>query len=266
MTLRVDTRQTSRADYAAALAAAGMTSRPHPTIATALVLDRAVAVERLPGFDAGRVSVQDAGAQMAAGLLDARPGQRVLDACAAPGGKTLALLQHTGGLRLTALDVDADRLQRVEQNLARAGLSAELIAADAADPAGAAWAAEPFDRILVDAPCSATGVMSRPPDIRLLRRAEDIDALASRQAALLDALWSVLAPGGRMLYVTCSILPRENADQVDAFVARRPDARVVELPTTAGTVSGKGVQLLPGVDLTDGFYYAALEKAAAGST
>lgn len=261
MTLRVDLRRMSRAEYARQLDAAGFSARPHPTVVSALELEQPVAVSRLPGFSQGHVSVQDAGAQLAAPWLDLQPDLRVLDACAAPGGKTLHLLQHEPSIKLTALDVDPSRLRRVAENLQRSGLSAELVAADAADPNGHAWATPAYDRILVDAPCSATGVLRRHPDIRLLRRADDVDALVVRQAGLLDALWALLVPGGRLLYVTCSLLPVENAQQVDAFVARQPDARVVALPSPAGTASGYGVQLLPDTDETDGFYYAALQKA-----
>lgn len=261
MTLRVDLRRTSRADYAGELGAAGMPATPHPTIASALVLEQAVPVARLPGFNDGRVSVQDAGAQLAAPLLDLRRGQRVLDACAAPGGKSLHLLQHEPAIRLAALDIDAGRLQRVADNLARAGVAAELFGADAAQPRGAAWAGERYDRILLDAPCSATGVLRRHPDIRLLRRADDIRALAARQGALLDALWPLLQPGGRLLYVTCSLLPAENTAPVAAFVARQPDVRVVDMRDLPGTQLDDGVQLLPDIDQTDGFYYAALQKA-----
>lgn len=265
MTLRIDLRQISRSDYAARLAADGITARPHPQVPTALVLDRPVAVERLPGFACGEVSVQDAGAQLAGEYLDLQARQTVLDACAAPGGKTLDVLQRAADLSVTALDIDPVRLQRVADNLARAGLDAELVAADAAAPEAAAWGARRYDRILVDAPCSATGVMRRHPDIRLLRRADDIDALVRRQAGILDALWPLLAPGGRLLYVTCSLLPVENAQQIDAFVARHADAAAAELPTTPGSQAGKGVQLLPGIDASDGFFYAALVKASDGS-
>ena len=263
LTLRVDLGQVSRTDYARQLAAAGLTARPHPSIATALVLDSPVSVDLLPGFERGLVSVQDAGAQLAGAYLDLHPRQRVLDACAAPGGKTLDILQRVPDLQVTAVDLDPDRLVRVAENLRRAGLDAELHAGDAAEPGGAAWSARRYDRILVDAPCSAIGVMRRHPDIRLLRRAADVDALVGRQAAILDAMWALLAPGGRLLYVTCSLLPAENAQQVDAFCARHADARAVELPAAPGMRSGKGVQLLPGVDDTDGFYYAALHKTPA---
>ncbi len=261
MTLRVDVRQIPRSDYAQQLGAAGLGARPHGRVATALVLDAPVAVERLPGFDHGLVSVQDAGAQLAGEYLDLRPGLRVLDACAAPGGKTLDILQRADDLRVTALDVDPVRLERVAENLRRGGHRAELYAADAGAPQSGAWGGSRYDRILVDAPCSATGVMRRHPDIRLLRRAEDVPELVRRQSGILDALWPLLAPGGRLLYVTCSLLPQENAAQVEAFLDRHADARPLELPAGPGSRSGEGVQLLPGVDDTDGFYYAALIKA-----
>lgn len=263
MTLRIDLRQTSVADYAAELATLEISAQPHASVPGALVLDEPVAVDRLPGFRRGLVSVQDAGAQLAGSYLDPLPGQSVLDACAAPGGKTLDILQRAADLRLTALDVDAKRLERVADNVRRAGLQAELKVADAAQPGGSEWGTRRYDRILIDAPCSATGVMRRHPDIRLLRRAGDVGELAARQAAMLDALWPLLASGGRLLYVTCSLLPAENAQQVESFLARHADAQLVELPTRPGMRSGKGVQLLPGVDDTDGFFYAALSKQRA---
>lgn len=266
MTLRVDQQRSSRSDYARQLADAGIAAQPHPQVATGLVLDAAVPVERLPGFDQALVSVQDAGAQLAAEYLDLAPGQRILDACAAPGGKTLDILQRFPANEVVALDVDRQRLKRVAQNLARAGLQAELVCGDAGAPDGSGWSAGRYDRILVDAPCSATGVMRRHPDIRLLRRPSDIAGLVGRQAAMLDALWPLLEAGGRLLYVTCSVLPEENEGQIAAFLARHDDATTVELPTSPGTSSGKGVQLLPGTDETDGFYYAALRKGVAGQS
>ena len=262
MTLRVDLVQSGRDEYAQELAATGLSGRPHPQVPSALVLDEPTSVDRLPGFGAGRVSVQDAGAQLAAPFLDLQPGQSVLDACAAPGGKTLHLLQHAADLQLTALDIDKQRLDRVAENLQRAGRHAELRVGDAAQPDNTPWGRRIYERILVDAPCSAVGVMRRHPDIRLLRRAADVPALVARQARILDALWELLRPGGRMLYVTCSLLPVENADQIEGFCARHGDARAVELPLGPGSRSGKGVQLLPGIDDTDGFYYAALIKAS----
>ena len=259
MTLRVDLNQVSRSEYLHRLSEVGIAAQPHATVATALVLDAPLPVDRLPGFATGLVSVQDAGAQLAGSYLDIRPGQRILDACAAPGGKTLDILQRASGLKVTALDLDAERLQRVRENLQRAACDAEIVAADAADPQGAGWGDRRYDRILVDAPCSATGVIRRHPDIRLLRRAADVPALISRQAAILDACWSRLAPGGRLLYVTCSLLSAENSGQIDAFLARHADAEVIQLPAVPGSRSGAGVQLLPGIDDTDGFFYAALQ-------
>ncbi len=261
MVLRVDLRRTDRAEYVHELGAAGIAAKSHAGVASAVVLDVPVGVDRLPGFADGEVSVQDAGAQLAAPFLDLEPGQRVLDACAAPGGKTLHIAQHQPEVRLTAIDIDAHRLQRVGQNLQRAGMQAQLSVGDAAQPQAADWGGVVYDRILVDAPCSATGVMRRHPDIRLLRRAEDIPALVRRQSDILDAMWSVLAPGGRLLYATCSLLPAENHEQVAAFLARTPNAKACELPTNPGTCAGDGVQLLPNRDDTDGFFYAALVKA-----
>ncbi|MBT8429325.1 MAG: 16S rRNA (cytosine(967)-C(5))-methyltransferase RsmB, partial [Gammaproteobacteria bacterium] len=262
MTLRLDLRQAGRTEYAGRLSDAGIGCRPHATIDTALVLDSPVSVQSLPGFDSGLVSVQDAGAQLAGAYLDLRAGQTVLDACAAPGGKTLDILQRAPGLKVTALDLDAERLRKVADNLQRAGLTAELEAADASEPQAGAWGTRLYDRILVDAPCSATGVMRRHPDIRLLRRASDIPDLARRQAAILDACWPLLAPGGRLLYVTCSLLATENGRQVDSFLDRHANAEAVELPGRPGIRSGRGVQLLPGIDETDGFFYAALQARA----
>jgi 16S rRNA (cytosine967-C5)-methyltransferase len=196
-------------------------------------------------------------------LLAVESGQSVLDACAAPGGKTLHLLQSADQLRVTAVDIDPERLHRVAQNLARGGVEAELVAGDVVMDGAGAWSQRRYDRILLDAPCSATGVLRRHPDIRMLRRAEDIAALAARQSGLLAAMWRLLKPGGRLLYATCSILPTENAERIELFFAEHPDAVAVELPTRPGRRSGKGVQLLPGIDKTDGFFYAAVHKDAA---
>jgi 16S rRNA (cytosine967-C5)-methyltransferase len=225
-------------------------------------LPRALDVAALPGFDRGLVSVQDAAAQLAAEMLAAEPRMRVLDACAAPGGKTGHLLERAGGqLELIALDVDARRLERVEENLSRLGYHAQLLAADAAQT-DRWWTGRPFDRILVDAPCSATGVIRRHPDIKLLRRRSDIPSLAGSQSRLLDALWPLLRQGGRLVYCTCSLLKTENEEVIAAFVGRHRDARVA-LPEATGApwrVCGAGVQLLPCDADVDGFYYARLEK------
>ncbi len=251
MSLRVNRRRAEPDAEREALARAGCPGRR--TGPVAVTLDRPLPVAELPGFAEGRVSVQDLGAQWAAPLLDVADGMRVLDACAAPGGKTGHLLE-LADLDLTALDGDAGRLQRVGENLARLGLSARLLAADAGDPP-AWWDGRSFDRILLDAPCTASGVAGRHPDGRWLKRAEDMQQLRAEQARLLDALWPLLRPGGKMLYATCSLFDAENARQVAAFLARHPDARQepVDLP------GGRGGQLLPGPD-SDGFFYARLLK------
>lgn len=258
MTLRVNARRSSVADYAAELAAAGVKARVLGD--SAIRLDKPVPVERLPGFAAGRVSVQDWGAQHAARLLDVRAGMRCLDACAAPGGKSAHLLE-LADVELTALDVDARRAARIEANLKRLGLAAQIKVGDAAAVA-TWWDGRPFERILADVPCSASGVARRHPDIKWLRRAEDVAKFAQTQAAILDALWRLLAPGGTMLYCTCSMFRAENAAQVEAFAVRHADARRLPIPATLATAgSATEVQLLPGPD-HDGFYYALLQKMA----
>ena len=228
-----------------------------------LILDTPAPVDVLPGFRDGELSVQDGAAQLAAYLLDAAPGQRVLDACAAPGGKTAHLLERWPDLDLVAVDIDAARLMRVRENFTRLGLSARLVVGDAAAPAE--WAGgRHFDRILLDAPCSATGVIRRHPDIRLHREPRDIERLTRTQAGLLDALWPLLAPGGKLLYVTCSILPEENDATVAAFLGRQSGARVVTLAHPAldrfARAGTHGWQILPGE--MDGFFYACLAKSA----
>ncbi len=218
----------------------------------ALLLDKPVPVERLPGFREGRVSVQDWGAQQAASLLDARDGMRVLDACAAPGGKSAHLLE-LADIDLTALELDPQRARRVADNLDRLGLAARVCVGDARRPRDW-WDGRPFERILADVPCSASGVARRHADIKWLRRAGDVATFAQTQAALLDALWPLLAPGGKMLYCTCSVFPEENGEQVRAFATRRPAVR--RLPTGGASPE---LQLLP-TATHDGFYYALLEK------
>lgn len=260
MTLRVNALAINRGDYAQRLAAAGLAARPAPHTRCGLTLDRPVPTDRLPGFGEGLVSVQDAGAQLAAELLDAQPGERVLDACAAPGGKSAHILERSGGrVELTALDSDAARLVRVRETLARLGLKARVIQGDAAAPAGD-WAGDTYDRILLDVPCSATGVIRRHPDIKWLRRESDIPALAERQGRMLDAIWPLLAPGGTLVYATCSLLPEENEGQVRAFLARQPDARDQPLEVSWGFAREPGRQTLPQDGGMDGFYYARLCK------
>lgn len=257
--LRVNLQRGTRQEYLSALSAAGLSVRPVEGIRSALLLERPVPVTGLPGFAEGRVSVQDAGAQLAAELLDVAPGMQVLDACAAPGGKTGHLLEKAADLRLTAVDLEGQRLQRVAENLQRLGYTAELVAGDAARPTGP-WASRCYDRILVDAPCTATGVMRRNPDIKLLRRASDVAALVERQRQILEAQWRLLKSGGKLLYATCSLLPRENEEQIAAFVRRHKEASAVALASEHGISTEHGLQLLPDNQETDGFYYALLEK------
>jgi 16S rRNA (cytosine967-C5)-methyltransferase len=251
MTLRVNTRRIAPADYLKRLAEVGIAASVAGD--AALLLEKPVPVERLPGFGDGEVSVQDAGAQRAAGLLDLAPGQRVLDACAAPGGKSAHILERAD-VALTAIDLDAERCERVMRNLERLSLRAEVRAADCTRPQ-TWWDGARFDRILADVPCSASGVARRHPDLKWLRRAGDAAAFALRQAAILDALWQLLAADGKLLYVTCSVFPQENQEVVQAFLARTPGARPLPLP------DGKESQWLPG-PRHDGFFYALIQKQA----
>lgn len=258
-TLRVNLARSSLQDYVAGLADAGVTARPVKGVPSALMLDSAMPVEQLPGFAQGLVSVQDAGAQLAACLLDPQPGMQILDACAAPGGKTGHLLERASGIQVTALDVDAERLQKVADNMQRLGFSPSLQQGDAGKPAGD-WAKQTYDQILLDVPCSATGVMRRHPDIRILRRQTDIVELTMRQQQIMDAVWPLLKPGGKMLYATCSILAQENEDQVDAFVSRHKTVKVHDLAHPGAVSTAHGLQILPVDNVMDGFYYALLEK------
>ena len=260
LVLRANHMHQSREQYLARLAQAGIAANAHPIGETAVVLDTPVTVSELPGFAAGDVSVQDAAAQLAAMLLDAQSGERVLDACAAPGGKTGHLLEHSPELaELVALDREPQRVKLIAENLTRLGLSARTIIGDAAKPAPW-WNGHPFDRILADVPCSATGVIRRHPDIKIRRRPEDLSQLSATQASILDGLWPLLKPGGKLLYATCSILPVENENQMTAFLRRHPDATEDVLPTNAGRARIIGRQILPGESGMDGFYYARLRK------
>ncbi|MBB3103022.1 16S rRNA (cytosine(967)-C(5))-methyltransferase RsmB [Azomonas macrocytogenes] len=263
LTLRVNRRQGSRADYLALLAAADIAAQPCEFSADGIHLAEPCDVQQLPGFAAGRVSVQDEAAQLAAALLEPAPGQRVLDACCAPGGKTCHLLEQEPELaELVALDLEPRRLERVRDNLARLQLDAHLLAADAGDTA-AWWDGRPFQRILLDAPCSATGVIRRHPDIKQTRQPTDIPALAELQGRLLDALWPTLEVGGVLLYATCSVLPMENREVIAAFLARTPGARELDIVSAYGLKQSHGRQLLPKANGHDGFYYAKLIKIAA---
>lgn len=259
MTLRVNAAKGGRDGYQERLAEAGIEAEPTRHAPYGLCLTRAVPVDRLPGFAAGEVSVQDEAAQLCSTLVELRPGLRVLDACAAPGGKTLALLEREPRIAMLALDSDERRLERVRENLARAGLAARVRAADAGAPA-AWWDGAPFDLIMLDAPCSATGVIRRHPDIKRLRRESDITALAGQQDRLLEALAPLLAPGGRMLYMTCSILREENDARIAAFLMRRPGMAEVPVVADWGHALTHGRQILPGEGGMDGFYYCLLER------
>ncbi len=249
MTLRVNRRRVEPLAYLARLQEADLGARHLQN--EALTLARPVPVERLPGFVEGDVSVQDAGAQLAARLLDVQDGMRVLDACAAPGGKTAHMLE-LADVDMTALDSDAVRLQRVRETLDRLGLVARLQAADAVN-LDTWWDGKPFDRVLLDAPCSASGVVRRHPDIKWLRRAQDVGTFAEQQRRLLDALWKVLARGGKLLYATCSVFSEEDREITDDFAARHSDAHIL------GGMPGRDGLLLPDHE-HDGFYYALLRK------
>ncbi|GLO40786.1 ribosomal RNA small subunit methyltransferase B [Pseudomonas putida] len=263
MILRVNRRHHSRDAYLALLAEAGIGASACQYSRDGIVLAEACDVRGLPGFAEGWVSVQDEAAQLSADLLELAPGQRVLDACCAPGGKTCHLLEAEASLaHVVAIDLEAKRLTRVRENLDRLQLDAELIACDARDTASW-WDGKPFQRILLDAPCSATGVIRRHPDIKLTRQADDIPALATLQGELLDALWPTLEVGGMLLYATCSSLPTENTEVIDAFLARTPGARELDLATEAGLRQPHGRQLLAQEGGHDGFYYAKLIKIAA---
>ena len=259
--LRVNRRLYSRADYLALLQAQDIEAQPLTHASHGIRLDSPLPVDALPGFADGAVSVQDGAAQLAAPLLDLAPGQRVLDACAAPGGKTAHILESEPKLAgLTAIDIDAHRVQRIHAGLERLGLSAQVLTGDAAQPQHW-WDGQCFDRILLDAPCSASGVIRRHPDIKLLRRPKDITALASRQAALLEAMWPLLSAGGMLLYITCSILAEENDHQVERFLSVHADAECLTADVPWGRPGSHGRQLLSGDDDMDGFYFACMRKA-----
>jgi 16S rRNA (cytosine967-C5)-methyltransferase len=255
MWLRVNRLRIDRDGYLAKLRDAGIAAEAAADVASAVVLAEPRGVGDLPGFAAGEVSVQDLAAQRAASLLDLQPGQRVLDACAAPGGKTGHILETCAELaEVVAIDRDAARLGLVRENLERLGLAAKLIAADATTPQNW-WDGTSFDRILIDAPCSAIGVVRRHPDIKVLRRPQDIDGAAATQAALLAGLWPLLKPGGRLVYATCTVLEQENDAQIAAFVAANASS------LQAAELTEPPRQWLPGEAGGDGFYYACLRKS-----
>jgi len=256
--LRVNRRCATPEQLRRKLLEAGMEAATDAHFPDALRLEHRARVSSLPGYAEGAFSVQDAGAQAAAGLLALEDGQRVLDACAAPGGKAAHILEQAH-VRLTALELDPKRARRIEQGLARLGLDGEVITGDATRPEE--WAAgRTFDRILVDAPCSATGVIRRHPDIRWQRQPDDIAANAALQGRILDALWPLLAPGGLLVYASCSILHAENRDQARAFIARHADARPLETTLDEGVAADPGCQIIPGSLDRDGFYYMRLHR------
>jgi 16S rRNA (cytosine967-C5)-methyltransferase len=271
LVLRVDLTRKSVSGYIQELAAAEIAASALDWAPAAVLIERPVAVGSLPGFSEGAVSVQDAGAQLAAKLLDVQPRMRVLDACAAPGGKTGHLLENTPDLaELVAMDVDADRVTRIRENLDRLGRQAHLQVADIREP-DSFWDGRPFDRILVDAPCSSTGVIRRHPDIKLLRRVTDIPAFAAIQEQILRSAFRMLAPGGRLVYCTCSLLPAENEEVIERLLQAEASAGVATMPLAAELARGAvgrriGIQLIPGSRAgSDGFYYACIEKTTAGT-
>lgn len=265
MWLRANARMGTAADYCARLEQVGIAARLEPRVPYALVLNKACDVHELPGFADGAVSVQDLGAQCVAFALELAPGLCVLDACAAPGGKTALMAERQPDLkRLVAVDVDVKRMQRVRENLERGQLQAELVVGDAAGPA-AWWDGERFDRILLDAPCSALGVIRRHPDIRVRKSPADLDKQPALQASLLKSAWSMLAAGGRLVYATCTITRSENRDVIGQFLDATQDARIVPAESwpgwpNFGESDGFGRQIFPGEAGADGFYYAALMK------
>jgi 16S rRNA (cytosine967-C5)-methyltransferase len=268
MWLRINGRRTSTDSYVEKLQEAGLPARADSRVPLAVVLDSPCDVHELPGFNEGLVSVQDLGAQCVAFPLQLAAGQRVLDACAAPGGKTALIAEREPELaRLVGVDLDPQRLERVKENLLRGALHADLKVGDAAKP-GAWWDGVPFDRILLDAPCSALGVIRRHPDIRLRKSPSEIDKLPFLQARLLASAWRMLAAGGRLVYATCTVTRTENRDVVAAFLEGTPDASIIQAENWPGWPGfgegdGFGRQILPGEAGADGFYYAALEKYAA---
>jgi len=262
MTLRVDTRQSDVETVIAKLATEGIVANRHALVETAILLETPCDVTQLPGFEQGLLSVQDAAAQLAAPILGCAPGARVLDACAAPGGKTLHLLQSVADIEVDALDSSEPRLLRLRQNLQRADRSARILVGDAAKP-GDWFDGRGYDAVLADLPCSASGVLRRHPDIKLLRRESDIMSLVQQQGRMLQALWTVLKPGGKMLFSTCSIFKEENENQVSRFLQQQADATEVGLDGVEwGEPRAHGRQILSGSDNMDGFYYALFTRSA----
>ena len=260
MTLRVNVLKCSRDDYLQRLEDVGMTASVTQHSAQGIILDKPVDVFELPGFKQGLVSVQDEAAQLAASLLELAPNQRVLDACCAPGGKTCHILESMSALQsVVAIDLEQQRLKRTDDNLQRLGLKAQLIAADVGDT-DQWWDQQSFDRILLDAPCSASGVIRRHPDIKLLRKDTDIDKLADIQHYLLKEVWNTLAKGGILVYATCSVFTRENDQVIERFLAEQKEASLLTIEASWGQTTEHGRQLFPSINGCDGFYYSRLQK------
>lgn len=262
-TLRVNRLRSSRDEYLQRLRDEGLEARPTDISADGITLTKAMDVRQLPGFDEGLVSVQDEAAQLCAPLMDLGPEQLILDACCAPGGKTAHILESLGGngtSKVVAVDVSEQRLQRSRETLARLDLQARLLVGDASQPENWWQQDALFDRILVDAPCSATGVIRRNPDIKLLRRSDDVERLAAIQLNILANIWRKLKPGGLLLYATCSVLPQENTEIVDAFLGKTDDAEHLPIAADWGVAQAFGRQLLPRDGGSDGFYFARLRK------
>ncbi|MDX2346259.1 MAG: 16S rRNA (cytosine(967)-C(5))-methyltransferase RsmB [Legionella sp.] len=261
MHLRVNAKQSTRVAYLAQLEAQNIQATAIPHTTHGIQLHTPIDVYELPGFKAGDVSIQDGAAQLAASLLDLRPNLRVLDACAAPGGKTCHILETEPKLKACiALDIDAKRINRTEENLTRLNLKATCIVANAEQP-DTWWDGVLFDRILLDAPCSATGVIRRHPDIKLLRTQKEVQHILKTQAALLKSLWPQLVPGGILVYATCSILPEENETQIARFIKKNPDCTASSRKYAWGHATGHGLQILPGEYAMDGFFYSVLTKS-----
>lgn len=263
LSLRINRRRASRESYMAELEALNIAARACEYAPQAIIVEDTVGVRNLPGFDEGQISVQDEGAQLAAPLLDLNSTHSVLDACAAPGGKTCHMLELQPELRLLSVDISSQRLARVRENLSRLQLGAELLAADLADPGSCLpgqYENRRFDRIMLDAPCSATGVIRRHPDIKYLRRPNDLEAMTQTQSKLLQAVWGLLKPGGKLLYSTCSIIPDENEKVIAAFIAQTENAHHEAIRAPWGTACRFGRQLLPSAAAHDGFFYALLSK------
>lgn len=258
-TLRVNQQQFSRDEYLAILQDQNISATATPFSTAGITLDQPMAVNQLPQFETGAVSVQDESPQLCADLLACEHGHRVLDACSAPGGKTAHLLERYPQIKLQAIDLSEQRLQRTHENLSRLNLEADLSQGDACDPSSW-WNSEQFDRILVDAPCSATGIIRRQPDIKILRTPESIAKLVGIQKSMLNALWPLLKSGGEMLYATCSILPAENVEQVSQFLSAHDDVKPVPIDERWGIEQTVGRQCLPKHQGHDGFYFARLRK------